>query len=543
MNMKTDSERVTRKAMTLFFVLFLIFGSVLGGLVAVFYRSEIDSFLHDVEIKEWGLMELQGLALENEFDHVTADLLFLSNQNELDDFLMSNSFADRVKVQKEFIDLARIKGVYDQIRFIDASGMERVRVNFDGDMAGVVSLESLQNKSDRYYFKNAMDMGKSGISVSPLDLNVESGVVEQPYKPMIRFGTPVFDSLGKKQGVVILNYLARNLLDKIESVSRTSNGEPMLLNQNGYWMLCQDKELEWGFMLSERVSASFARMFTQEWERMQGQDEGQFQTGNGLFSFRRIYPLREVMGRHTVAQALTEPKKGPEAEYFWVLVSRIAPKMLKAHRNSLIGQLFLFGAALFLMVSLGAWALAVAVTRRRLYQARLVKMALYDPLTSLPNRKLFFDRLEISLNHASRYGRKMGVLYIDLDGFKQVNDTLGHQAGDALLIRVGEILQASSRKSDTVARLGGDEFAVILFEIDGIEGARRAGQKIVESLGEPIALPSGTAHIGGSVGGAVYPDHAEDSDELLKRADSAMYRAKARGKNNCVICSDPPEEG
>jgi len=540
--MRTDSERVARKAMTLFLVLFLIFGSVLGGLVAVFYWFEVDSFLHDVQIKERGLMELQRLALENEFDHVTADLLFLSNQNELDDFLVSDSYTDRAKVQKEFLDLARIKGAYDQIRFIDASGMERVRVNFKDDVVGMVPVDELQNKADRYYFKDAMAMGQSGISVSPLDLNVELGVVEQPYKPVIRFGTPVLDQLGRKRGVVILNYLARNLLDKIESVSRASGGEPMLLNQSGYWMLCQDKGFEWSFMFSGREGVSFARMFAQEWERMQGQDEGQFMTAQGLFSFRRIYPLREVMGRNTVAQTLTAPTVGPESEYSWVLVSRVAPTMLKAHRSSLVRRLFLFGAALFLMVSLGAWALALAVTRRRLYQAQLFKMALHDALTDLPNRKLFFERLDVCLEHAGRHERKAGVLYVDLDGFKKVNDTMGHEAGDDLLCLVASALKKSSRKSDTVARLGGDEFAVILFEIDGVDGVRLAGEKIVAALNQPFELKAGTAHIGASVGAVVYPDNGLTAEELVKQADSAMYLAKNGGKNKCVVGSAPLEE-
>jgi len=130
------------------------------------------------------------------------------------------------------------------------------------------------------------------------------------------------------------------------------------------------------------------------------------------------------------------------------------------------------------------------------------------------------------------------VLYIDLDGFKKVNDTKGHKAGDELLIQVGEILTSTSRRSDTVARLGGDEFVCILTEIDSAEGAMYAGQKIIDALGQPLELTCGDISIGASIGVSVFPVHGTDPDTLLRNADSAMYTSKAGGKNICSIFSE-----
>jgi len=208
---------------------------------------------------------------------------------------------------------------------------------------------------------------------------------------------------------------------------------------------------------------------------------------------------------------------------------------MSGHTRSLLGRLFTIGAVLFVLISYGAWQLALAITKRRIYQAQLIELALYDPLTGLPNRKLFFDRLEEGISHATRYERKLGLLYIDLDGFKGVNDTMGHHAGDELLIKVGAALKGILRKADTVDRLGGDEFAVILFETKNMEDTRLVGDKVVAAMRQPFRLNAETARIGASVGAAIFPDHEDAMDSLIRHADAAMYKAKAEGKNTCTM--------
>ena len=177
----------------------------------------------------------------------------------------------------------------------------------------------------------------------------------------------------------------------------------------------------------------------------------------------------------------------------------------------------------------------MAINRRREYRARLLNMALYDPLTGLPNRRYFIERLEESIEHARRFDRKMGLLYIDLDGFKKVNDIKGHDAGDELLIKVAETLRNTTRTADIAARLGGDEFVLILFEIDSIEGALNAAKHSISNIDTPFHLKAGEVKVGASVGVAVFPDHASTSEELIRQADKAMYLSKAQGKNICTI--------
>lgn len=185
----------------------------------------------------------------------------------------------------------------------------------------------------------------------------------------------------------------------------------------------------------------------------------------------------------------------------------------------------------------GAIMVLTNATARLQQDERLWTLAHYDTLTNLPNRSLFWDRIGQALRHAKRLESGAAVLWLDLDGFKAVNDTLGHAAGDALLQQVAERLKNRIRESDTVARMGGDEFAVILPDIAEPERAMRVATELVASLAEPFTLPQGTAHISGSVGVALYPQHAETAETLTQCADMAMYTAKHAGKNQVHVWS------
>ena len=161
---------------------------------------------------------------------------------------------------------------------------------------------------------------------------------------------------------------------------------------------------------------------------------------------------------------------------------------------------------------------------------RYERLASHDPLTGLPNRRLFQDRLEQALTRAHRRRSRVALLYVDLDGFKDVNDTLGHDVGDELLAAVATRLVAAVRAEDTVARLGGDEFAVVLLDVGERSDASLVAQKLLEAIDAPIELRGRTVLTGASVGIAVYPHDARLTDGLMKAADVAMYRVKQQGK-------------
>jgi diguanylate cyclase (GGDEF)-like protein/PAS domain S-box-containing protein len=172
------------------------------------------------------------------------------------------------------------------------------------------------------------------------------------------------------------------------------------------------------------------------------------------------------------------------------------------------------------------------ITDRMESQERLHFLAHHDVLTRLPNRTLFHDRLDHALNQARRTGSKLALMFIDLDGFKIINDSLSHAAGDALLQEVARRLQDSVRESDTVARLGGDEFTVILENQSGPEAAATVAQGILERITMPIDLAGQSVSVGASIGITLFPDDASDREGLISNADIAMYRAKEVGRGN-----------
>lgn len=172
------------------------------------------------------------------------------------------------------------------------------------------------------------------------------------------------------------------------------------------------------------------------------------------------------------------------------------------------------------------------ITERKQAEQELAYMATHDSLTKLPNRMLFNDRLNLELAHAHRNQKRLAVMLLDLDQFKDVNDTLGHSVGDQLLRAVGDRLTRLVRKSDTVARMGGDEFLLLLPEVAWVEDTAKIAQKVLEAFGEPFVFDAHELHITTSIGIAIFPNDGEDADTLVKNADIAMYSAKERGRNN-----------
>lgn len=175
---------------------------------------------------------------------------------------------------------------------------------------------------------------------------------------------------------------------------------------------------------------------------------------------------------------------------------------------------------------------------RILREQRISHLAYHDDLTGLPNRTLFMDRLDRAVSLARRKGAQLAVAMLDLDGFKAVNDTFGHEAGDLLLKAVSGRLKDCLRESDTVSRLGGDEFAVLLPVVEGARGAMQTAQRMLAALGRPFILGGEEISIGASLGVAMMASPVCEASDLLKQADRAMYRVKRSGKGDIAFFED-----
>ena len=162
-----------------------------------------------------------------------------------------------------------------------------------------------------------------------------------------------------------------------------------------------------------------------------------------------------------------------------------------------------------------------------------------DALTGLANRHLFFDRLELATHEAERANNKFALLFLDLDKFKPINDTLGHDIGDLVLKTVATRLQNLVRAGDTVARMGGDEFTLILNGLHSAPDAEKIAAKIIECIGAPFTFGNISCHLGASIGITLFPDHGTIAEQLINKADKAMYLAKAQGRNTYCFFQDP----
>ena len=166
---------------------------------------------------------------------------------------------------------------------------------------------------------------------------------------------------------------------------------------------------------------------------------------------------------------------------------------------------------------------------------KLQHQANHDPLTGLPNRRLYYELLSHEINKAERNNYKLAILYMDLDGFKAINDALGHAMGDVLLVNIAKRLKASLRQEDLIARLGGDEFTLCYTNIKEIEEINLLCQRLLDNVSQPIYLEQHQCQVGFSIGVSIYPDHGTDYDTLMRVADSSMYQVKNSGKNNFAI--------
>jgi diguanylate cyclase (GGDEF)-like protein len=178
------------------------------------------------------------------------------------------------------------------------------------------------------------------------------------------------------------------------------------------------------------------------------------------------------------------------------------------------------------------------ISERKQLERNLAFSATHDVVTGLPNRTLFNDRYLLALAGAKRYHKKLAIMVLDIDHFKDINDSLGHPYGDRLLTEFGGRLSGIVRKTDTVSRMGGDEFALILTEVAETRNISDIAQKIVEKARKPFMLGNDEVRITVSIGVSNYPDDSEDIETLVKYADIAMYQAKKNGRNN-YVCYEP----
>ncbi len=521
-----------------FLSIFLPWAIAFFAVFTYFYLSEVDK-INTLRLESERLNVRMGeRAINQDFQAVMSDLLILSKHNAFHHKGSLMSLEGFKSLQADFLLFSKMKTVYDQIRFLDTEGLEIIRVNYKDGSATAVPANALQNKGGRYYFEESLVVPQGQIYVSPLDLNMERGQIEQPFKPMIRFGTPVFNAKGEKTGIVLLNYLADRLLGNFSSAVANIGDHAAIVNLEGYWLKHPQPDKEWGFMLDN--GHNFSIVYPATWKEIVAEEGGQFTNDNGIFTFTTIHLFQNLQQYGSGEGANGDSAE--EHEYKWKVISHVAQDTITAENRVVMLSFAKIAAPIFLFLILISYLLALAKTKNKKVETLLKHQATIDALTGLPNRQLFHDRLSRAILHNKRLKTCFALFFIDLDRFKIVNDTLGHAAGDLLLQQASERIQAVVRESDTVARLGGDEFTIILNAISKKEDVIKIAEYVIETISLPFLLDDKEANIGASIGIALFPEHGVDQDGLMDNADSAMYKSKEAGRNRYCFFDGEPQE-
>lgn len=221
-------------------------------LLATVFYTRITSTKENLITNRMRKLELMHNEIEFTLKNIISDLTILSETDSFKNLIVSNNLESLDAVEDIFKLFSAERKVYDQVSLLDKTGMEIIRINYNNGSPIIVPSENLQNKGNRYYFQDTFVLDRGKDFFSPLDLNIERGVVEVPEKPMVRVGLPVFDKNGEKKGIILLNYFGQNITDIVSAYTKSSEDSFFLLNSDSYWLYSRDPEKSWSFMYKDR---------------------------------------------------------------------------------------------------------------------------------------------------------------------------------------------------------------------------------------------------------------------------------------------------
>ncbi|MEH1799756.1 MAG: GAF domain-containing protein [Nostoc sp.] len=404
-----------------FLTVFLPLSALVGVVIGTIYYQQIQTEQVLLKTNELRKVDLETKVISGDFHSVVSDLMVISKQNELQKVLEGVN-GQQQALSQELLLFSGYKKLYDQIRFLDRSGKEVVRVNFNKGEPTIVPEEKLQVQAKRYWFNDTLRLNQGQVFVSPLDLNIERGQVEQPLKPMIRFGTPVFDRRGEKRGIVVLNYFGTKLLDNFNQAFANASSQGMLLNADGYWLKGAKPEDEWGFMFPNRKNRTFGQAFPQAWQQISQKESGQFQTAEGIFTFTTVYPLVEGQKSSTGAGQAFAPSQNQidTKSYHWKIVSWVSPETLTTKSNRFLSQLLLLYAGLVGLTGIGSWLLVRASVNRNMAQLELRQSEL--ELRKLVEReKILKTRLSSQIRNSLDLNTILSTVVVEVRELLQID--------------------------------------------------------------------------------------------------------------------------
>jgi diguanylate cyclase (GGDEF)-like protein len=551
--------------------LLAVFGVLACGLTGYYsYSSSRATLLKAAERDLLTATQVLGRNLRGNIDGVSRDALVLAGIAQGKAMPLAPSAPVREQAENDlaelFETLMRVHPEYMQIRLISAAGhgLEQVRVDRDGEQPVRIPYPGLQEKGHFDYVFDTLRLPPGQVRLSPIVINHELGTHSGVGRPTLHVSTPVAGADGQPSALIVINIDLNQLFDQLRS-DLPAHYQVYLSNRWGDLLIHPDQRRTFGFDQGRRrfLQDEFPdvqQLLDTQTESLIGRSDGK--DTSLVAAFVRL--ATNAGNRESfVVLGLAQPE-----EYVLKESSRLGERIIQVVIfASLLAVLIATIASRAMTSSLKRINLAVQQFARERKNAplpvqrqdelgqlarsfvqmqeeivehleelsrsrnALEHLARHDPLTGLPNRRVFFERLEHALAAARRSAKPLAVLFVDLDHFKQLNDSLGHSIGDRVLQAVANLLRSATRESDTVARLGGDEFVILIEQLDDPGRVVAVLHKLHERFQLPMLLDGHEVKVQASMGVSLFPRDGDDIESLVQQADRAMYVAKNAGRN------------
>ncbi|WP_050917689.1 sensor domain-containing diguanylate cyclase [Vibrio campbellii] len=517
-----------------FVVIFFLLVAVFGAIIHYDTSASEEAEKSNIRVQQKALLQGKKQYIEWVMSSVVretallADIMSAKRVYEITDLPLDEQRSAQLSRLSSILEaVSQRKEVYDQLRYIDLEGNEVVRINFNHGQSQVVSEGQLQNKRHRYYFSEALQLGCRRIYVSPLDLNMEHGQIEVPVKPMIRLATPVLDESGNKRGIVVVNYLAKYLMEGMQLFNLDRGTNYMLLNRDGFYLFNKEhRETEFAFMYDDRQGETIYADYPELADQIRNTLSGQIETDEGIITIESVGAVDRIN-----PYCFQDYHVSENSSTAWKLVSYVDFSKRKQICNSQYERKWLMQVGVVMSIVL-AYFIARFQLRAFSDNQRIYYLAHHDSLTGLVNRAAFQSQASETLSQCLKAGREVCLIYLDLDSFKFINDEYGHVAGDKTLQHVASVMQRVFGSKALLARLGGDEFAILLSSQEHMQDPEHFASSLIQLIQDPIEVRPEVFHqVTTSIGGCYAKETSYTLDELMHQADMAMYEAKRSGKN------------
>jgi PAS domain S-box-containing protein len=539
-----------------FLIIFLPLALFFGSITLFLYLKDVKTERHATERNEIFNIETQMKIVATNFNSISMDLKFLAAQNELLHFLLNGRPEELHLLANEWLSFTTIKAVYSSIRYIDESGMEILKIDYNNGQPKSAPAEALRNISEKEYFKKAIGLSKEDVYISPFDLKLEND--GESFKPIIRFSIPLFDETGRNRGILVLNYLGIVLVEELKKASTNAFGSTVFVNLDSYYLTSPEQDQSWGFNSSGKNIHKLKKHLPEEWQHINRKEAGQFQTDNGLVTFGTIYPL--FNGSKPPPETGAHYIQAQQEKFYWKTVSFVPIEVLAAWPEKILNRILLLYSVCLVIIAICSLLLArTSLKRKNAEEARRESEEQLRAINSAAANAIIVIDNNKNVLHWNPAAEKLFQYTPEEVMDKPITSIIAppkHQSTFTKISKKFNIPDKDSTGAKTIELFGykknGTEFPVeVSFSafksrdqwhtvgiIRDISTRKKMEKEILraqkfESLG---VLASGIAHDFNNLLTAIIgninlvsqlTDPTDENYELLKSADKAALRAKA----------------